>query len=391
MIEKWGKTLDKNGSCGALLTDLSKAFDCLHHDLVIAKLHAYGFDFPSLKLIYNYLYNRQQRTKIENSYSSWHELIFGVPQGSILGPLLFNIFICDLFLSTNKIDIANYADDTTPYACRDSIDEVLNVLESETQNLFQWFINNGLKVNPDKCHLLLTSQESLSIKVGNDIIKNKDSQKLLGITINSKLNFDEHVNNICKKTNQKLNALSRIAYYMSFDQRKLILNAFILSQFSYCPLVCMNHSRYVNNKINRIHARTLRIIYNDRTSSFEELLEKDNSDTIHHRNLKILATEMFKVKNDLAPSIFNNIFERQNMQKYNLRNVSDFKSKTAKTVQYGTETISFLGPKIWDLVPSELKNLSNISMFKEKIKKWRIQDCPCRLCKQYIAGVGFLD
>lgn len=186
---------------------------------------------------------------------------------------------------------------------------------------------------------------NLSIKVGDHIIKNKDFEQLLGIKINSKLNFNEHVNNICKKTNQKLNAVSRIVYYMTFQQRKLILNAFILSQFLYCPLLWMNHSVYnMNNKINRIHDKTLRIIYNNNTSSFEELLEKDNSDTIHHRNLKVVATEIFKIKNNLAPSIFKDLLERQNEKNNNLRNVLDFQSKTVKTVQYGTETLFFHGP-----------------------------------------------
>ena len=115
MIEKWRASLDQNGTCAALLTDLSKAFDCLPHDLLIAKLHAYGCDLPSLKLLNSYLRNRHQHIKINNFYSSWAELLFGVPQGSILGLLLFNIFLCDLFLFIKNKDVACYADDTTPY------------------------------------------------------------------------------------------------------------------------------------------------------------------------------------------------------------------------------------------------------------------------------------
>ena len=101
MLEKWKSAVDRGKSFGALLTDLSKAFDCLSHDLLLAKLHAYGFSLSALKLIHSYLKNRKQRTKIDSTYSTWEEILFGLPQGSILGPLLFNTFLCDLFLSMN--------------------------------------------------------------------------------------------------------------------------------------------------------------------------------------------------------------------------------------------------------------------------------------------------
>ena len=107
---------------GALLTDLSKAFDYLNHDLLIVKLNAYGFSFPALRLVHDYLLNRKQRKRINNSYSTWMEIVFGVPQGSILGPLLFNIFLADLFFIVNSTDIANYADGNMPYATANNID-----------------------------------------------------------------------------------------------------------------------------------------------------------------------------------------------------------------------------------------------------------------------------
>ena len=119
LLEKWRESIDRGLEFGILLTDLSKAFDCLPHDLFIAKLFAYGFDDKALRFIYDYLRHRKQRTRIGDSYSSWQEILYGVPQGSILGPLLFNADLCDLFITTSRYDIANYADDNTPYASED--------------------------------------------------------------------------------------------------------------------------------------------------------------------------------------------------------------------------------------------------------------------------------
>ena len=148
MIEKWRKFLDAGGAFGALLTDFSKTFNCLAHELLIAKLHAYGVDVPSLKLLHSYLTKRKQRVKLNGTYSSWSEILFGVPQGSILGPLLFNIFV-QFF---PDVDIANYADDNTPHSSNINLNKVLHDLEKISNTLFKWFTDNLLKANPEKSH-----------------------------------------------------------------------------------------------------------------------------------------------------------------------------------------------------------------------------------------------
>ena len=131
---------------------------------------------------------------------------------------------------------------------------------------------------------------------------------LLGITIDSNLFIEEHVNNLCKKASQKLNASARIPCYMDIQKRRTTMKSFTTSQFGYCPLVWMFHSRSLNNRINSIHERALRITYGDKTSIFQQLLEKDNSVSIHHRNLQTLATEMFKISNNLSPDFVKEIF-----------------------------------------------------------------------------------
>ena len=194
MIEKWRRSVDGGGLARALLTDLSKAFDCINHELLITKLYAYGFDRNSLYFINSYLKGRKQRIKINSSYSAFAVILFGVPQGSILGPLLFNIYICDLFIEDSDIDIANYADDNTPYACSSDIDSVIFKLQKNTAKIFRWFYNNNLISNAEKGHLIVSPKKSLEIQVSSCSIRNEDSVKLLGIHLNNDLNFDYHIN-----------------------------------------------------------------------------------------------------------------------------------------------------------------------------------------------------
>ena len=390
LIEKWRASIDNNGSAGVLLTDLSKAFDCLIHDLLIAKLHAYGFNYDALLLIHNYLTQRHQRVRVNSNYSSWTEIINGVPQGSILGPVLFNIYLSDLFLFTTDSEIVNYADDNSPYACKDDIGSVINQLEKDSQILIEWVTNNALKANPDKFHFISNScEDNISVKVEQFLIHNSQSEKLLGIVIDKNLKFDEHVTCLCKKASQKLHALARVSKFMNIEQRKKIMNAFISSQFGYCPLVWMFHSRRLNNRINKIHERALRLVYQDDHLTFEQLLHKDGSYTIHERNIQTLAIELYKIINGISPAIMKKVLPLKESNRYCSR--FPFETRNVHTVTYGTETISSLGPKIWHIIPKNIKDSTTLNEFKRRIKMWTPALCPCRLCKKYIAGIGFVD
>ena len=240
LIEKWRATLDRKGYAGAVLMDLSKAFDTINHDLLIAKLHAYGFHKNALEVILNYLSNRSQRIKVNTAFSSWRERIQGVPQGSVLGPILFNIYINDIFYILQDTNICNFADDTTPFGCNLDIKEVLR-LEHDSALAISWFESNYMNLNIDKCHLLVSGNqhEFMWAKVGDDIIWEQGSAKLLGIDIDNQLKFDKHVAGICTK----LTALIRMATFLTFEKRWVIFKAFFESQFKYCPLVWMFHFR----------------------------------------------------------------------------------------------------------------------------------------------------
>ena len=177
---------------------------------------------------------------------------------------------------------------------------------------------------------------------------------------------------------------------MTKDKLRNIMNAFFTSQFAYYPLIWMFHNRTLNNRINKLQERALRLVQNDNTSSFYELLQKDNSFTIHHQNIQKLALEMYRVKHRIAPKIICKLFNEANIS-YNLRQDVRFRSYNVKTVLYGTETLSYVGPKIWNLVPSNIRDCAAEPIFRQKIKKWKPDRCPCRLCKVFISNLGFID
>ena len=176
---------------------------------------------------------------------------------------------------------------------------------------------------------------------------------------------------------------------MASDKLKIIMKAFIFSQFNYCPLVWMFHSREINNRINNIHERALRLAYKDYQSSFEMLLRKDGSVTIHHKNLQLLVTEIYKVIHGIAPKIMNEIIQVKE-SKINLRSDTVFKEKNISTTYYGQQSISYLAPRIWKYLPNNIKESPTIKSFKQKIRNWIPECCPCRLCKVYILNLGFI-
>ena len=228
--------MDKGKSCAALLTDLSKAFDCIMHDFLIAELEAYGSSYKALKIMYNYLTNRKHGTKVNDSFIDFIDLLLGVPQGSILRSLLFNIYICVLFFFIEKDNVTSYADDTTPYLNGKNVVTVLENIETKGKEVFNWFSMNYLKDNPDKTQLLLTSKDNASIKIDNTDIKSSSSKKLLGVLIDNKLTFNEHVSKLWKKASNKLHALARISKFMTKDKLRTIMNVFFFFSVRILPL-----------------------------------------------------------------------------------------------------------------------------------------------------------
>ena len=307
---------------------------------------------------------------------------------------LFNINLNDLFWFNEQTDANNFADDTTFYVCDSDISEAIRRLEHDTLIAIEWFGFNYMKLNESKCHLLFSGHkhEHIFAKAGPATIWESQREKLLGVSIDRDMSLKYHVTNLCKKANQKLSALIRLGRYHNYDQRILLMKSFVDSQFGYAPLAWMFYDRGMNNKINKIHERALRFAYQNDTLSFEELLKLDNSVSIHHRNIQFLALEMFKAKNQCGTEIMDGLFEKQNANgRMQTRSFvgNGFYLPRVKTVHYGHDSLKFLGCKIWGIVPDQIKLCTSLSEFKVAIKSWFPEQCPCRLCMHYIAGVGY--
>ena len=154
----------------------------------------------------------------------------------------------------------------------------------------------------------MSTNDTPDFKAGDSLIKTSTFEKLLVVKIDNKLTFDNHAADLCKRANNKLRTLARATPYMTIKKRKLLRNCFFNAQFNYCLLIWMLHRRWYNNKIKHLHEKCLRLIYCNKNSSYEELLEKDGSVSTHHRNIQNLAIEMYKIKNELAPMITANVF-----------------------------------------------------------------------------------
>ena len=195
--------------------DLSKAFDTIKQDLLIAKLYAYGFSKEPLKRLHSCLSNRWHKTKINKQFSSWH--------------------LNDFFYIAESTNVCNFADDTTFYACDRDVSSLVNRLEHDSYLTIEWFENNSMKVNQDKCHLLVSGFKYGNVwaKIGKTKIWESKKQKLLGVEIDRTLSFDEHIASLCRKAEKRLSVLARLSNFMCANKKRVLMKAFIESQFSY--------------------------------------------------------------------------------------------------------------------------------------------------------------
>jgi hypothetical protein len=378
----WQKALDDNLYTGAIMMDLSKAFDCLPHCLLIAKLQAYGFSHRSCLLVASYLSSRKQRVKIGDVRSTWKYLNKGVPQGSIMGPFLFNFFIHDLYYFIERCTLLNYADDDTLVFAHKNINDVYSALSSDANISVKWFENNGMKANPGKfqfviCHRSLPTNES--IHVSEMSLKPENSVKLLGVVIDKLLTFDKHVEILCKKASSQLNTLKRFSNILGEKQKLRIFQTFILSNFNYCPVIWNFCSKSKSKLIEKIHERGLRYVYNDYSTSYSNLLIKSKRESMYNIRLKKIVIYVYKCLHRLTPPFLFDSFQVKTTP-YNMRSETLLVQPKVQTVAYGLLSFHYHGAKIWNNLPPHIKSANNLAHFKKLLRTYNQPLCTCSYC-----------
>lgn len=387
LIEQWKKALDENKVAGAILIDLSKAFDCLPHDLLIAKLAAYGLDENSVCFLYSYLKDRKQFVKVNGIKSVLQTILSGVPQGSILGPVLFNIFLNDIFYFIRDCSLHNFADDNTLSAIAKTSAEVIKCLESETENTIEWLDRNGMIANPGKFHSILLSKslpsnptQSNTVCFKGNQIQFEEEVDLLGLKIDNKLTFSSYISKMCKSAAGQLNALKRLSPYIKQKERTILVKSFVLSNFNYCPLVWHFCSSSDINKIERIQLRSLRFIHNDYSSNYEELLMKAGKCSLYSSRLQLFCTEIYKTINHLNPQYMQELIQKRH-HPYSTRQAEKLFIPRVNQTTYGLHSFRYFAPTLWNSLPDSIKSAEDLHTFKKLIKTWNGPTCSCNFCK----------
>ena len=372
LTEFWRSALDRNEFVGTISTDLSKAFDRMPHGLLMSKLHAYGVSPNACRLIMSYLSDRMQRVKILGSVSDWSIINRGVPQGSVLGPLLFNIFINDLFYKNISACIANYADDNNLCNAQSSIEDLKISLAKDTALTMKWYNDNELEANPDKFQCVVMNRNGpieTSIHVHDKLIYSSKNIKVLGVLLDSKLDFKPYITNICARASRQLNAFRRVSKFLDIPGRLKVYNAFISANFTYCPVTWIFCGKVNSGKLEKIQEKALRVVYNDHKSSYSELLAKSDLVSLSIYRLRFLAIEMFKCVHGHNPKYLNDLFTKK-PKKYDLRDSDLLVQPKFKTLRFGYRSFSYYGAKLWNSLPKNMKQAENVQIFKSHLYGW---------------------
>ena len=386
MVDSWLKAINEGKIVGCVLVDFRKAFDLVDHEILLRKLKCYKCNDSCLSWFESYLCHRKQRVSLNNNLSSTSEVIHGVPQGSILGPLLFLIFINDLplYLQNNTSTIDLYADDTTIYYSCSNILMLERNLQKSLDCLQIWCRENGMILNTDKTKVMLITSRQKRMNLNNAVLNLQYNDiditittcdKILGIHVDNNLTWNNHFNFLSKKLSSHLWLLSKVRIYLSIEHRVLFYNAYIKPHIDYCSLIWSNTSSSNISKITRLQRRACKLILGHEYNGLSEAFEKLKILSIDQSIFLSKAKMMYKIHNNLAPSYLNEMFL---MRDANLDNTtSNLRSVTNKNFVVPLAkcnlfkgSLTYSGVIIWNSIPVSIKNSSSLPMFVHKCTEW---------------------
>ena len=358
--------LDKNNFVGAVLIDLKKAFDTVDHKILLKKLWCYGFQNQSFDWFESYLTDRQQLTLVNNIMSDLlHEDVYGVPQGSVLGPLLFLLYIDDIKSVIQNAYCHLYADDTIILKGASDPDSLIASLERELSNVDHWLSINKMTINTKKTEVIFFGNKAHLKKLDNKTVryldtplKRKDKVKYLGVLFDEKMQWKYQIKNITQKASLKLGKIKAIASFLTPHTKKLLVNALVMPYFHYCSPAWSNAAPFRLSKINKKVVDASVFLGREDNYSIYNMLDKDIS----------LLT--FKALNNIAPNyLCSKIQMAKNCHSHNTRRAAkNHLQIPSSNTKFGMRTFAYRASKLWNDLPNELLDIKSLLKFKTSVK-----------------------
>ena len=319
----WSVNIDHGFLNGVVFIDLKKAFDTIDHEIILHKMSYFGADQETITWFQSYPSNRTQRCNVNGRLSTPRTITCGVPQGSILGPWLFLMYINDLPNCLRKASPRMFPDDTNITLTTKPLTELKLALTPELSNLNCWLRANRLSLNVAKTALMIigsrqrlnTQCDEVDIRIDDEMIKRVNLTKSLGLTIDDRLSWSNHVDEICRKVSSAIGALKRIRPFISANTALQIYNALILPHFDYCSPVWDCLSGQSSDKLQKLQNRAARVITKlpfDTSSNL--LLDTLKWEKMSLRRKKQKALIMYKAIHDLAPEYLQRLFSQRDAE-----------------------------------------------------------------------------
>ena len=375
----WCINIDQGLLNGVIFIDLKKAFDTLDHEILIRKLSMYGFDRNSVRWFESYLSSRTQVCNVNGYLSNAREIKLGVPQGSLLGPLLFLLYINDLPNALCEGQPRMYADDTSISFTAPHKSGLQSVINEDLKNVNVWLKANKLSLNVAKTEfmvigsrqrLMVNSDAVIHIHIEDKEIKQVETSKSLGLTIDETLGWSKHVMNISKKISAAIGALKRIRSFIDQKSANTIYKALIEPHFSYCAAVFDGLSEGLSDKLQKLQNRAARIVTNaSYDASAEPILDMLGWQRVSQIRTKQKAVVMYKTINELTtPSYLQSLFKNRELV-YNVRNSENILQVPKPKTDYGKRSFSYSGATLWNGLPVQLRRPTTLSHFKKGISE----------------------